>query len=271
MRKYSGVLIAVLMIAALAVTGCGGGDSGDGKLSAQEILDLSSEAMKDITSIKAVGEYRVKADIAEEEEMDISLEMEIDITNPDKPVGKMIMSGMGEELEMFFSDGYVYLNAPDEGWIKAHAAESQTFQAATPGEIVRFSDGAENLKIASEDSGSYEISFDISDKYFMEQADMDEDLSELGPEMEKMIQDMLKGINMSAMFRIAKDTYHVENADILIEMKDMPMMGSMSLEMTLGFSNFNVPIAVVLPPEAAGAVEVDDLDDTIPSLPSLGF
>jgi hypothetical protein len=263
------------LLVAVLVAGCGGGGTTGGvestKLSAQEILEESNLKMQEVTSLKANGFYKAAMGEAGSEAMDFDFEMEIDMTNAESPEVHMVMRGMGQDTEVYMSEGIAYASVPGQGWVKGPAGDTDSFKQATPAEIAKFAEDAEDLKILAEDGTHYELAFVISEQYLRNQMSSEFDMQDLGPEVEKMMNDMIKGMKMNAVFKIAKDTMFIEVAKIAMEIKDMPMLGSMTLDMELEFSDFNEPVAVALPAEAANAVESPDLSNTIPGFPGFGF
>jgi len=143
----------------------------------------------------------------------------------------------------------------------------------SPAEIAKFAENAENLKVVSETGTSYKISFDIGQALLKEQMGSQQDMGELSPEMQKMLDDMLKNMKMSAVFTINKKTMFIEDANIKMTLTDFPMVGDMALDMTMAFSDFNEPVSVSLPPEAANAQEVAEIPSAsgFPGFPGLGL
>lgn len=283
MRKSVVCSIVILLAFALLFAGCGekkdetSGSKSSGGLSAKEILEESSAKMQTVKSASAKGVYKMTTSAAEAtsggESMDFTFEMEMDLTDPEKPELKMAMKGMGQDTVFYMTGGYVYTEVPEQGWVKAPAGDTDSMTQTSPAEIAKFADNAENLKIVSETGNSYKISFDIGQEMLKEQMGAEQDTSELGPEMQKMLDDMLKNMKMTAVFTINKKTMFIEEANINMALKDFPMVGDMTLDMSMAFSNFNEPVSVSLPAEAANAQEVAELPSSsgLPGFPGLGL
>lgn len=287
MRKLALCSVILLLAAALIFAGCGGkkedtsGTKSSGNLSAKQILEESSKKMQAVKSAKAEGAYKMTTSAAPESSseaggnMEFAFDMEMDLTNQQKPDLKMAMKGMGQDTVIYMTGGYAYMEAPEQGWVKAPAGESDSMSQTSPAEIAKFADNAENLRIVSESGTSYQISFDIGKEMLKEQMGSQQDVSELGPEIQKMLEDMLKNMKMSAVFTIDKKTMYIEQAKINMAVRDFPMVGDMTLDMAMKFSGFNQPVNVSLPPEAANAQEMAELPGStsggIPGIPGFGF
>jgi len=283
MRKSIVCSIVVLLAVTLLFAGCGGKKDESGQststsgLSAKEILEESSNKMQTVKSARAEGQYKMSTSAADAssgaEAMDFSFEMEMDLSNEEQPELRMAMKGMGQDTILYMTGGYVYMEVPGQGWMKAPAGDTDSMTQTSPAEIAKFAENAENLKVVSETGTSYKISFDIGQALLKEQMGSQQDMGELSPEMQKMLDDMLKNMKMSAVFTINKKTMFIEDANIKMTLTDFPMVGDMALDMTMAFSDFNEPVSVSLPPEAANAQEVAEIPSAsgFPGFPGLGL
>lgn len=284
MRKLAICCVILLLAAALVVAGCGSkkeatstpNDSGN--LSAKKILEESSKKMQTVKSSKAAGAYKMSTSAASSatsgQNTDFTFEMEMDLSDQQKPEMKMAMKGMGQDTLLYMTGGFVYMEVPDQGWVKSPVGDSGSMSQTSPAEIAKFAEDAENLRIVSESGGSYKISFDIGQDMLKEQMGAQQNTSELGPEVQKMIDEMIKNMKMTAVFTINKSTMYIEDARINMAVKNFPMVGDMTLDMAMKFSDFDQPVSVSLPPEAANATETAEIPSSttgVPGFPGFGL
>jgi predicted nuclease of predicted toxin-antitoxin system len=282
------VLLAIGLLVGLLLAGCGGSSTSgtatsSGSLNAKRILEQSSKKMQAVKTAKATGSYKLAGTPATgtsspsgAQNMEFSYQMEMDVSNPDKPEMHMVMKGQGQTTDLYITGGFVYMNVPGKGWVKTPAGTtSEGMAQATPAEITQFANNAENLKIISEDADSYKLSFDIGKKYIQDQLKKEQGGTNLGPDVEKLMNQMINNMKMTAVFTINKATSYIENVDLVMSIKNMPAVGDMNLAMSMAFSDFNKPVAVALPAGAANAQEMSELpsgtNGGIPTIPGLGL
>ncbi|MBN1289238.1 MAG: hypothetical protein JXA49_06345 [Actinobacteria bacterium] len=269
MRKLLASLISLMLILGsfgVWTAGCGGTSSAE----TADILDKSSAAMQDVTSftMKTTGEYEM--DMMDGAEQDIKMEMIADMSDPQDPKAQIVTSVMGMDTELYLLGNYTYMEMPGMGWVKTPMADIGEYAQMTPDEIGKMSKGAEDLKMVSENGKSYEVSFTIGSEYFESAFESDALGDELGEEFMGMFEDMIKNMSMSAVFTIDKKSMYITEAKVKMEMKDVPMIGNMTADMDMKYSDYNKPVTIELPPEAAAAPEVDPSElGTTPSLPGL--
>lgn len=284
MRKLAICCVILLLAAALVVAGCGSKKettstpNSSGNRSAQKILEESSKKMQTVKSAKAAGAYKMTTSAASSatagQNMDFAFEMEMDLSDQQKPEMKMAMKGMGQDTVLYITGGYTYMEVPGQGWVKSPVGDTGSMSETSPAEIAKFAENAENLKIMSESGDSYKISFDIGQDMLKEQMGAQQNTSELGPEVQKMIDDMIKNMKMTAVFTINKSTMYIVDARINMAVKNFPMVGDMTLDMAMKFSDFDQPVSVSLPPEAANATETAEIPSSttgVPGFPGFGL
>lgn len=288
MKKLALCSLVLLLLAAVVFAGCGSnkddtsGSKSSGDLSAKQIIEESSKQMQTVKSVKAEGTYNMSTSGSSPStesttgttsgDMEFNFEMEMNLSDPAKPEMKMVMTGTGTDTIMYMTGGYAYTEVEGQGWVKAPVGDSGSVSQASPAEIAKFADNAENLRIVSESGNKYVISFDISDEMIKEQMESEQDMSELSKEMQGIYEDMLKNMKMSAIFTIDKQTMYINKAIINMSVKDFPMVGDMTLDMTMKFKDFNEPVTVSLPAEAANAQETtESTSSTGGLLPGFGF
>ncbi|MBN2169228.1 MAG: hypothetical protein JW738_08285 [Actinobacteria bacterium] len=269
MKKLLVALISLMLVLgsiAICATGCGGKSSAE----AADILDKSNAAMQKITSftMKTTGKYEM--DMTEGMDQDIKMEMKADMSDPQNLKAQIVTSMMGMDTEMYLLGNYSYMEMPGMGWVKTPMADMGEYSQMTPEDISNMSKGAEDVKLVSEDGNSYEVSFTVGSKYFESAFEGDALGDELGEELSGMFEDMIKNMSMSAVFKIDKKTMYTTEAKVKMDMKDVPMIGNMTADMVMKYSDYNKPVTIELPPEAAAAPEIDPSElGTTPSLPGL--
>ena len=314
MKKIAAVSLAVvLVIALLAVAGCGGSNTSStpsGKTtsssgsSAEKILTESNKKMTGITSVKATGAYKGNmtdsSATSGSDAFDFAFTMNVDLSNEKSPKGLMTMKGMGEDLTIYLDNGYAYVNVPGTGWGKTPVGSSG-LTATTPAEIQKFAEGAQNLRIVSETGDTYKIAFDVGPKYIEQQLKSQGSTEGLTKEMQDAVTDMAdplhedadsptpglthrypdrvlflvtqmaKSMKISAVFSINKSTLYLTAVTMKIGL-NAEALGNMSMNMAMAFSDYNKPVTVTLPPEAANAPTLQNSAATgLPSFPGLGL
>jgi len=284
-RKIAAISLAVvLVVALLVVAGCSSGGStsstpngkttSSGSSEAQKILTDSNKKMTSITSVKASG--GIKGNMTSSsatggnEALSMALTMNLDISDPKSPKGVMTTKGMGEDMTIYLDNGFAYVNVPGTGWTKTPIGSSG-LTSATPSEIEKFAEGAQNLRIVSQTGNTYKIAFDVGPKYFEQQLKSQGTTEGLTKEMQDYVNEIVKNAKMSAVFTINKSTLYLEAVNMKIAM-NMQSLGSVDMQMALAFSDYNKPVSVALPPEAANAPTVENPGATgLPSFPGLGL
>jgi hypothetical protein len=283
-KKIAAVSLAVvLVIALLAVAGCGGSNTSStpsGKTtsssgsSAEKILTESNKKMTGITSVKATGAYKGNmtdsSATSGSDAFDFAFTMNVDLSNEKSPKGLMTMKGMGEDLTIYLDNGYAYVNVPGTGWGKTPVGSSG-LTATTPAEIQKFAEGAQNLRIVSETGDTYKIAFDVGPKYIEQQLKSQGSTEGLTKEMQDAVSQMAKSMKISAVFSINKSTLYLTAVTMKIGL-NAEALGNMSMNMAMAFSDYNKPVTVTLPPEAANAPTLQNSAATgLPSFPGLGL
>ena len=83
------------------------------------------------------------------------------------------------------------------------------------------------------------------------------------------MKDMFKGLKMGVVYKIDRNTMLADSASVTMSMKNAPIIGDMSIDMTVTFTDYNVPVTITLPPEAQNAPEVQPNASGVPSIPSI--
>jgi hypothetical protein len=88
----------------------------------------------------------------------------------------------------------------------------------------------------------------------------------------ELAKSVIGDIEVSVVMKIDKTTSYPSEMTARVSAKDIPIMGDVTLNSQLNFTDYNVPVTVTLPPEAASAKEVETgLPSGIPGLPGLGI
>lgn len=257
------VVLAALLVVAVALAGCGGksdssGKSSDGKLTAKSILEKSSQKMQDVKSVKSAGTYKINAPAAGMDNLNVTFEMEIQMNGPDDTSGRIVMSGLGAGDTLVYLDkGWVYTEVPGQGWVKQPMSSSTGVSGApTPQDIKKFADASENMVIMSEDGDSWTISFDVGPKYLEEAMKSTPGTEGLTPELQDMMNSLVKSMKINAIFKVNKSTFLVDNATVKMNMQGGQGIGDMAFDIVMAFRDYNQPVNVALPQEAANAQEM---------------
>ena len=276
-------LTATLLVSALLVAGCGCGKSSKPATGAQAILDQSQKATADVKSVKAAGTANVITPDSEVKEARTTFEMQGNFISETEVQARIVATDeKGQTTEAYIMDGYAYSYSTLTGWEKQKVDEAQGLSSGmiSPGQVTELSKYAENLEELPEEDGSYVISFDVGSKFFEETltgaqdqaAEPTTEEQQAAQDMMELAKQMLDGLEMTVVMKIDKETYFPTSIVLEMSLKDAPMLGDMSVEMEVSFSEYNTPVAVVLPEEAKSAPErPSGLPGGLPGIPGLGL
>jgi hypothetical protein len=266
MRKIFFALTAALLVSALIVSGCG--KTAPKKSDAQKLLEESNKKMQTVKSFKAVGTINMSGKAPGAGNMDLDFEMQVQTKGPRDFDGHMVMKGMGQDTEMYMVGGNAYVNVPGKGWYKQPLGDyTDISKPPTPAEMAKISEAAENVRILTEDSQYYRMAFDVGPEYIEEAMGMQKDTEGLSAEEKKMMEEMLKGIKMTAVFKIEKSTMYILNMTMGFGIPNMPLVGAVRMEQKIDFSEFDKPVSISLPEEAKNAPEVTPGSEGLPTTP----
>lgn len=263
MKKLLAVFLSTLLILSLFIgaVGCGGNSSAN----AEKVLEESSTEMEGVDKFKVETKVKTTAD-TEGLDQEMVMDMKSDMSDAEEPKAQVAIAGMGNDSDVYLYGQYTYINVPGQGWLKAATNDMSDYEQMTPSGISDMSKGATNVKMVSETGDYYKISFDIGKKYLQDIFSQQELGNQLGEEFENMMKEMLKGLSMSLVVKIKKETKNIETAKINMVFKDMPMVGDMTMNMDMKFSDFNGDFVIELPAEAQAAREVspEELENLLP-------
>jgi len=255
MRKIMLALAAALLTATLIVAGCGKTTTKTND--ATKILKDSNKAMQSVKSYKAAGSINMYGKSPDAGKMNLTFEMQIQQKGPKDFEGRMMLNSMGQDMEIYMSNGYAYMNDPKKGWAKQPLGDFTDFsKLASPADISKLGEAAQNTRILTEDSQYYKIAFDLKTDYIQELMGMKKGTESLSAEEKKMANAMVKGMQMGAVFQVEKSTHYVLSMTMNFNIPNMPTVGALRMEQKIDFSEFGKPVSVSLPEEAKNAPEV---------------
>jgi hypothetical protein len=147
--------------------------------------------------------------------------------------------------------------------------------------LTELSKYATDMKLTTDSSGQYVVTFDVGPKFFEQVLDEAAGTSETegstpssedqqaAEQLAQTMKDMMAGIQMGVVYKINKSTMLADSSSLKMSMKDAPIVGDMSADMTMNFSNYNDPVTITLPAEAQNAREVQPGPSGIPSIPGM--
>lgn len=260
MRKVLAALTftLLLIVPTIFIQGCGKKESGSAKL--REIIDQSNKTMQQVKTFKMDFNSIVDAPALRKQKEKLSVTASADISDKSNLKYQIQFSGIGTSTEAYSIDNYVYANVPDKGWMKSPAAEvhgmMDIFQLS-PAELNKLTDNARELKMRSETDNDYVISFKVGPEFF-EKAILEQQVIEnLEPETKYMIKEMSKHTNIRAVFTIDKETMRVTKVGLVMDVKDLELVGDINMKINAEFLKYDEPVEIVLPPEAVNAREAN--------------
>ncbi len=282
MKKLVLAIMVMLLIAAVVAAGCGKKEASAPK-GAQAVLDKSQKASQEVKSLKASGSAAILTPQSEVKESKMTFEMEGNIISESEVEAKITASeDKGKKTEAYIVGGYAYSFDTTTGWVKQKVDSAQELGTGmlTPGQLTSLGKYAENLKELPEEGNNYVLSFDVGSKFFeksltgaeqpgSQPAGEDQQSTQ---DMLKLAREMLKGLKMSVVMKIDKTTYYPNETTIKMSLKEMPIIGDMSVDMKMAFTDYNKPVSVTLPAEAQNAKELPaGMPGGLPGIPGLGL
>jgi Family of unknown function (DUF6612) len=283
MKKLLFAVLVALMVASLAVAGCGKKDSGS-PTSANGILTRSQKAVQGVKSFKVSGSVDLKTPGAEEKESKDTFTGEFNVISSSDVEGHLVAQNeKGQESQAYIQGDYVYTYSASSGWEKQKVQNVKDLGVGmiTPGNLTALTKYAQNVKKLPDEGNNFVISFDVGSKFFENTLNAVDQQASSAPSsseqsMAQGLSDLYKsvaaGIKMNVVMKVDKTTYLPSEVTVTASAKGIPVMGDISMESKVAFSDYNQPVTVTLPPEAASAKEKPPgLPSGVPSLPGLGL
>jgi predicted small lipoprotein YifL len=265
MRKVLLVVTAALLAVTIVAAGCGKKNPTEGN--AQKLIKDSNKAMQSLKSYKAVGSINISSSVVSQGATSVSFEMQIQQNGPKDFQGHMMISALGKNMEVYIANGYVYTNDPEKGWVKQPLSSVSDFSTlASPADISKLGDAATNARILTEDSQYYKIAFDLNADYLKQLMGSQASNKNLSSEEKKIADEMLKGMQMGAIFKLEKSTMYINSMVMNFNIQNVPSAGKLKMEEKIDLSEFNKPVEVNLPAEAQNAQEVTGSGALTPTL-----
>jgi hypothetical protein len=279
MKKFFICTLAGLLVIAVIAAGCGGkSKTAKPSSKAQDVLARNQKKMQDVKSLKMTGKATVLTPQSETKEESVTYQGEMAMVgNNEVEMHMVVTESSGEKSEVYVVGGYVYNFDPARGWTKQKvAAGSAEANLMTPTGISGLSKYAENMKLGASSGAKYVLTFGVGSRLFEQIFEQATDSSsstapssKAEQQLMESMKDMFKGLKMDVVYKIDKNTMLADSASVTMSMKGAPIIGDMSLDMTVTFTDYNVPVSITLPPEAQNAPEVEPSASGVPSIPSI--
>lgn len=278
--SLAALLVAAMLVTVLLVAGCGSKSTTKKAGSpAQQVLDKSQTKMQGIQSLKMAGKATILTPQSETKTDAVTYTAEMKVLSKSDVEMHMVASqSNGKKSEMYVVGGYLYSFDSAKGWTKEKvdtASQQQNFM--TPSAMNNLTKYAENLKQGADQNGKYVISFDVGSKMFDQMLTQAAGTAQTTSPADKQatqqlmqsMRDMLSGLKMGVVYKIDKTTSLADGATIHMSMKGTPVIGDLTVDMAVTFTDYNVPVTITLPPEAQAAPEVQPNPSGIPNIPSI--
>lgn len=232
----------MLALVVAAVSGCE--DSAASRLNSRApgLLKQAGTALSKVSSVKETGANVMSSQDSSIPYQKVTFTSEMDLSDPSKPSSHTVLSRSGNYLDVYSSGGFLFTQDQEGQW---HKTASPGTSSMTPGDLIRMTEGAGNLRLSPTAAG-YRISFDV-DPRTLEKLDI-----LAGDEASAADAAGTAGLRTSALYTIARDTMLVESAKIVMRMPDVTGEGETTGTVTVKLYDFNQPVNTVLP-EAAGS------------------
>jgi major membrane immunogen (membrane-anchored lipoprotein) len=218
--KKAGMIVVVLILAALLVTGCGG-SSGNAK----EVLDKAAKNMEAWKSFKATMKASAPSN-SSSPSSGYSAEYEVTTEGGMKMHG--VVDYAGTKIEQYQIGDVTYSYAEGQGWQKSSGQSTEPLNKTIAKE---FQTGINDLKMLSENDKAYKLSFTKTT----------EGTSSSGSSA--------TSVETSFVVTVDKPTVNIR------EIRVKGSTGGASQEQVIVFSSVNKPITITLPEEAKNAPE----------------
>lgn len=279
MKKALILIMAAVLAAAVLACGCGGSKKDETQGEAEKVLMESNKKMADVQTVKIAGSVLIEMPEAEEKEESYDFEI-LSSNEGGEPQAQAVIRSGGQEFQTYVVGGWAYTNDPNRGWVKQQVDTLEDVSSSgvmTHEQLGQMSKYAENQRLLPDESGNYVVAFDVSEKFFdeylsgfQEVPEGDAPGQEEASEVSGLLQDLLKDMKISIIMKIDRQTYLVDEAEISMVMKDIPLMGDVSADTGMLFTEYDQPVTIALPPEASGAKELQ-YDGGLPNIPGLGL
>lgn len=283
MKKLLLGAVVALMVASLVIAGCGKKDSGSPN-SASGILTRSEKASQGAKSFKVSGSANVQTPGSEVKETKTTFTGEFNVISSSDVEGHLVAHDeKGQESQAYIQGDYVYTYSASSGWEKQkiQSVKDLSVGMITPGNLTALTKYAQNVKKLPDEGNNYVISYDVGSKFFENAlSEVDQQASSAPSSAEQSVAqgmgDLFKsvaaGIKMSVVMKVDKTSYYPTEVTVTASAKGIPVLGDISLDSKVAFSDYNQPVTVTLPAEAASAKEKSGgLPSGIPSLPGFGL
>jgi hypothetical protein len=279
MKKVVIVIGMVLLLGALVAAGCGSSSSANKPAGqAQQILKDNQAKMAGVKTVKMTGKATVQTPQSETKTDTVTYQAEMQVTSPsDVQMHMVATDSTGKKSEMYVVGGYLYSFDANKGWTKekVNGASVQS-NLLTPSGVAGLAKYAENVKLSTGTPTQYVVTFDVGSKLFeqmLSQATSGTQstapASQAEQQLANSMKDMLKGIKMGVVYKINKSTGLADSAAVSMSLKGTPVVGDISVDSAVTFTEYNVPVNITLPPEAQNAPEVQPNPSGIPNIPSI--
>lgn len=271
MKKILIALLAVLLSTAVLAAGCGKKSESAG---AKAILEKTQAASEKIKSLKANGEAVMSTPQSEVKETRMAFDMESNIiSRSDVELRMTSTDESGARSDVYVVDGWAYTYSAGTGWIKQKVENAEELGAGalmTPGQVSEISKFAEKLEQLPDEGDNYVISFEVGTRFF-EQALEGAEGSGMDEETMEAAKALMKGIEMSMVLKVDKNTYFPSETTVKMSTAALPMLGEADVSLKMTFLDYNQPVTVALPAEAQSARELPGgMPGGLP-IPGLGF
>ena len=276
MRKMTFATAASLLLMVTLTCGCGKKDRKISK--AEKIIKESAAKMAVVSSFTSSGAGKVLTPQSETKEESFTFDGVVKVAGDDQVEAQMAGTSDGKQVQTIILGGYIYEYNSNSGWKRRKLDEAGgigTAQFVNPSTIKRMTEFAESIRLMPDEGGNYVVAFDVGGKFF------DNLLAELKEQMPQssgaessmmeLIESVLAGIDINMVLKVDKGTMLWTEASIKASMEGVGVLGDMSTDTNLRFSEYNQPVTVSVPPEALNAPEVQQNQFQLPSLPGLGI
>lgn len=284
MKKLAVVTIVALAVVALLVAGCGGGSKSStpsAVSNAQAVLKNNQAKMQGTKSFKVKGSYTVNTPQAEvkTETQNFSGDIQVISGNSVSAHLTSTPSGGGAASEVYVVDGIEYTYTPNKGWEQRPLSSAGGLSSGviTPNTISDLSKYAQKMKMTTDKSGAYVITFDIGSQFIdqlLKQSAAAQGTQSSGPEgtaaqqLQQTMKELLSGLTMTMTYKVDKNTLLADSAVMKVSLKGSGL-GDISADINMAFAEYDVPVTITLPPEAKAAPQAPET--SFPNIPGLGL
>ncbi len=268
--KRATVLLAIVVLLAAAAWGCGKGESpepGKAGLETEVVpfLEESIRSMSRLSGYRMRGSMEMNAGSGEVSDSGaLRMEIQSEVQNTEGGTNQHMRMDMGGlTTQAYLYGDYFYQEVPGRGWVKTSVAQYQAQNLSTgmidEDQLRLILESVEEATVRDSGSDTRELSLVLGRDFLLRS--LERFREEAGEEAKKQMEEWLSAMeevadsfNATMRLVIGKDDHLIREMEMVIEMRDVPQLGTYRSRMFMEVYDYNAEVSIELPAEAEKAV-----------------